>query len=392
MNARERFNAVCSFELKNSPFFFGMPAWPETYSRWVQEGMPVRDKEFHNLREANRLLVGMENRVEWLPVTGAIGGKGKNGYAPWIVALDPLFEREEISRNETHVVLRDWDGTIVEHRIEDDQSIPRYLSYPVTDKASWKEYKKRLEPLSEGRWKPDWMLMKGSRTGFPHPAVQEGLHFSNRDFPLGMNLMSLYGNPRNYMGVENLSLAIYDDFDLVLDMLDWQAHMAYAMAQKLVNNGIVLDFAWIWEDMCFNKGPLVSPAFVKEFLAPRYRKVIDLLYANGTRTFMVDCDGNIDLLLPIWIVCGINATYPLECASGMDARQVRKKNGHAVVLAGNVDKRALAQGKREIDGEVDKVREMISGGGYFVGPDHHIPPDVSWENACYFISEVNKLE
>jgi uroporphyrinogen-III decarboxylase len=224
-----------------------------------------------------------------------------------------------------------------------------------------------------------------------HPAAQEGLSFILRDFPLGMNLMSLYGNPRNYMGVENFSIALYDDFDLVLEMLDWQAHMAYTIARKVIDSGILLDFAWIWEDMCFNKGPLVSPAFVKDFLAPRYRKVIDLLRENGTHTVMVDCDGNIDLLLPIWIECGINATYPLECASGMDARHVRKKYGNSIILVGNVDKRALAQGRREIDNEVEKVREMIHGGGYFVGPDHHVPPDVSWGNISYFISEIEKI-
>ena len=41
--------------------------------------------------------------------------------------------------------------------------------------------------------------------------------------------------------------------------------------------------------------------------------------------------------------------------------------------------------------EVEKVRVLIREGGYLVNCDHHIPPDVSYENIRYFLNEVNKL-
>jgi len=93
-------------------------------------------------------------------------------------------------------------------------------------------------------------------------------------------------------------------------------------------------------------------------MVPRYRKVVDLLRANGVDALILDCDGNIDELLPIWVDSGINATYPLERAAGMNARKVRAKYGKDLIIIGNVDKRALALGKDEIDSELELVAEM----------------------------------
>lgn len=206
-----------------------------------------------------------------------------------------------------------------------------------------------------------------------------------------MNLLGLYGNARNYMGLENISYAIYDDSKLIEEILDHQAWLALEMLKKVFADGIMLNWVWLWEDMCFNKGPLVSPKWVKDFMVPRYRKVIDLLLENGTDALILDCDGNIDELIGIWVDIGINATYPLECAAGMDARKLRKRFGNNLIIFGNVDKQALAGSKSEIDREVLKVKEMIASSGYFVNADHHIPPDVSYQNIVYFINEVRKL-
>lgn len=51
----------------------------------------------------------------------------------------------------------------------------------------------------------------------------------------------------------------------------------------------------------------------------------------------------------------------------------------------------LSKGKNEIDQEVEKVKVLIKDGGYLVNCDHHIPPDVSYENIKYFLNEVHKL-
>ena len=44
-------------------------------------------------------------------------------------------------------------------------------------------------------------------------------------------------------------------------------------------------------------------------MAPRYRKIADLLRDNEVTAIIVDSDGNIEELIPIWLDCGINAIY-----------------------------------------------------------------------------------
>lgn len=265
------------------------------------------------------------------------------------------------------------------------------MEYPVKDFQSWETYKKRLDPFSPGRWTDGWDIMTDDKMGWPTAPGQFNRSWEERDFPLGMKLLSVYGQPRNYMGLEGISIAMYDNPKLVEEMMDRQAWLAFEMAKKVFDAGITLEWVWIWEDMCFNKGPLVSPAWVKRHMVPRYRKVVDLLRDNSVDVLILDCDGNIDELLPIWVDCGINGSFPLECASGMDARRVRKKFGDNLVLFGNIDKRALAKGKREIDVELDKVRTLLHSGGYFPGVDHQIPPDVPYENIVYMINEIRKM-
>jgi uroporphyrinogen decarboxylase len=116
-----------------------------------------------------------------------------------------------------------------------------------------------------------------------------------------------------------------------------------------------------------------------------------LLRSNGVTALILDSDGNTEELLPIWIDCGINAHYPFEIASDMDPVKLRKKYGKDLIIVGGIDKRMLSKGKNEIDHEVQKVRELIKDGGYIVNCDHHIPPDVSYENIKYFLNEVHKL-
>jgi len=389
MNARERFHGICDFSLKDDPFIWSVWAWAETIDRWYAEGLPVDNID--TMKPVNMHFLGYDHQIESIPPRGSIRGMGRYGMDPWIVEIDPFFEREILEEDERYQVLRDYDGAIVRRKREGDYSIPEYLEYPVKNQADWDLYKKRLEPHSPGRWPDGWDRIQDKWLAWPVKEGQEGRSWEERDFPLGMSNLSLYGNLRNYMGLENLSRALFKNKNLVLEMMDRQLWLAVEMLERVYRQGVTLDYVFIWEDMCFNKGPLVSPKWIREFMVPRYRKFTDILHKNGCKCVAVDCDGDIDLMLPIWIDSGINATFPLERTSGVDARSIRKKYGRDMILIGNIDKRALAAGKAEIDREVELVKDMIRPGGYFVNVDHFVPPDVPYANMKYFIDEVLKL-
>ena len=71
--------------------------------------------------------------------------------------------------------------------------------------------------------------------------------------------------------------------------------------------------------------------------------------------------------------------------------KIRKQFGKNLIIIGGIDKRELAKGKVEIDKQLEMVKEMLSYGGYFPNCDHHITPDISYENIKYFLSKLRKL-
>jgi uroporphyrinogen decarboxylase len=386
---RERFLQICNFERKGDIYIWGVDSWNEAINRWVREGMPV--KNINNKKELNMHLLGYQHQNESIKPNAAIQGMGRNSNPPWVPPLVPLYEPKILEEEEEHIVKVDYDGAIVRINKSDPEMMPQYLEYPVKDKKSWDEYKKRLDPYSSERWFDGWDIMTEDKLQFPIREHQKGKSYEERDFPLGMMALSLFGMPRNYMGLENISFALFDNLSLVEEMIDWQAYFSYEMLKKVFSSGVKLDWVWLWEDMCYNKGSLVSPAFVKKYMVPRYRKVVDLLLDNGVKALILDSDGNTEELLPIWVDCGINAHYPFEIASNMDPIKSRKKYGKNLIIIGGVDKRMLAKGRSEIDQEVEKVQILIKGSGYFMNCDHHIPPDVSYENIKYFLNQVFSL-
>ena len=93
-----------------------------------------------------------------------------------------------------------------------------------------------------------------------------------------------------------------------------------------------------------------------------------------------DSDGCVDELIPLWLEVGINGSSPLEVAAGMDAMALKREYGDEIILAGNIDKRALIRGGGAVDAEVDKARRLMDLGGYFPAVDQSVPPDVPYDN------------
>jgi hypothetical protein len=372
----------------NDPFFFGAGLWKDTFRRWVREGMPAA---LFDEKAKNELLVGRQDQLEFVSPNAGSLDMSDTGDHTWGPPLVPYYEEKVISEDDEYLVRIVRDGATTRVNKKDRESMPQWIDYPVKTIADYHEYRKRLDPHSPERFPEGWDRISDETVGFPLAPGQAGKHMNERDFPLGMMALTLYGGPRYAMGLENMSLAVYDDTALVEEMMDWQTHFSCEMLKKVFASGVTFDFAWMFEDMCYKTASLVSPDFVRRHMVPRYRKVVDLLNAHGVQTIILDSDGQIGELLPIWIDCGINGSYPCEVASGMDGLALRRAFGKNLLLVGNIDKRTLSKGKAEMDAELARVREILKTGGYFPSVDHHIPPDVPYENFVYFMDRLRSF-
>ncbi|KXA93122.1 hypothetical protein AKJ64_01430, partial [candidate division MSBL1 archaeon SCGC-AAA259E17] len=214
-------------------------------------------------------------------------------------------------------------------------------------------------------------------------------------YPLGIFCGSLYGWPRNWMGVERLSRKLKRDHDFVEDIMETLEENMFKVIshtlEKLDEHGVQLDFSAWWEDMCFNKGPLLSPKMFEEFMVPKYKRITELLEDYGISIHYVDCDGKIDDLIPLWLEGGINCMFPVEAAHTPPER-IREKFGKDVLMMGGIDKRALIKGtKKAIDEELEKLPPLLEEGGFIPHVDHRVPADVDFDSYRYYLNKKRKI-
>jgi uroporphyrinogen decarboxylase len=215
--------------------------------------------------------------------------------------------------------------------------------------------------------------------------------YKKRDYPLALGQThGFFGTPRYLMGVESMLVKFYDDPELMRDINNYLADFWCVLFEGVLKN-IKVDTVFIWEDMCYKGGPLISPEMFREFLLPGYKKLTSLLKDYGVDIVQVDCDGNVWKLLPLWIEGGVRVVYPFEVAAGMDVIEVRKAFPE-LVITGGIDKKPLMRNKQAIDEELEyRVPFMLKHGGYIPALDHWVSSDISFENFKYYREKLNEL-
>jgi len=346
MNSRERFLATAHYGNRDRLFHWEMGPYQETLQRWRREGLPA---------DADWVYFGGYDRFETVPIN---------------MGLCPGFEQETLEDTGEYEIYRDADG-VIKKKLKNvpPPAMPQYLEYPLKGKEQWPEFKKRLNPDSPTRFPLHWESIKKQ--------------YPNRDFPLGISCGSLYGWLRNWMGVEGISLAIYDNLAFLEQAAVEMTDCILTVLEKALE-GMQYDFAMFWEDMAYKTSSLISPRHYRKIFLPQYRRITERLHLAGIDVLMLDSDGNVEELIPCWFDVGINFIYPMEVAAGMDVIALRRKFGKNLLIGGGMDKRILASEKASIKKMVEEKILLMQEGGYIPGCDHAMPPDISWKNYLYY--------
>lgn len=360
LNHRERMLRTLAGQPVDRPPDYEFGAWTQTIDRWSSEGMDVAS------------CMGLGRKTYWLE---HYFDTDDAGYGPTLninVGLLPMFEEVVLEERGEVQIVQDRDGAICEQlRPELGASIPRYLRYAIQTRADWEKMRdERLNPDHPERL-PRYLDALAGR-------------LRDADYPIIVRLGSLYGWIRNWMGVENLSLTLYDDRPWVEEMMEHLTRLTLAVLERLAGRGFVIDRADWWEDMCYRSGSLISPRMFAQLMVPRYRRITDFLRREFNCHFnQLDCDGNIHQLVPLWLEGGINVMFPIEVAH-TDAFRIAQEFGPRVALRGAFDKRALIEGPAAIDAELKRLHPLVARGGFIPHTDHLVPPDVPWEHYLYY--------
>lgn len=384
MQARERFAAIMAFQRADRGLLWEMGYWVETLERWYGEGLQRRrglHKEF---------VPGEGVRGESVPHDVTSTAKARDSDVHEQLGLDAALVSLPINSGFQPpfpvVVLEETDGIRV---VQDDlgvrkmfnkmaPSVPRFLAFPVSCRDDFERLKaERLPRDLAARVPPDW----GSRVA----------GYRERDYPLALGGLpyGFFGFLRLLMGEEGLFLGFYDQPELLKHILGFMTDLWIDLWEQAVSV-VSVDCVHFWEDMAYRNGPLISPALFREFIMPCYRRITSFLRARGVSTVLVDTDGNLDELIPLFLESGVTGLYPIEIQAGNDLLAIRKRYPRLQMMGG-IDKKKVALGRPAIDRELAQIPLLLRSGGYVAHLDHLAPPDISWSDFCYYREKLRLL-
>ncbi len=381
MNDRERFLATMHYRERDRCPIMDFSFWDETIELWYEQGLPGHvdrsnsDAHF-GMEPLEHVVIANLNVATFAPTATktVVPDRGVN------VGLLPSFDSEVLEDRGDHEVVQQADGVRV-LRKKFMSSIPSHQGHLLVDRNSWVEhYRPRLDPDAPDRLPDDWD---------EHVARWKD---PDRDYPLFLPGGSLYGWIRNWMGVEAVSYVVYDDPAWFEEMVGTVADCTLGVLTRVLESGVRFDGCSMWEDMCYNAGPLLSPALFERYLTPHYRRLTDLLRRHGVDVIWVDCDGKIDELVPLWLEAGVNCMMPIEIGTwDADPVAFRREFGRDLLLMGGFDKHVLARSKDEIEREIRRLAPLVEDGGYIPFCDHRVPPDVPYEHYCFYVETARSV-
>lgn len=344
--------------------------WPELLLEWAEQGK-ISFELARSWADGNAADSELDKILgwdfNWYRTVGANNG------------LLPGFERKvlEVLPDGTQRV-QNYDGLI--ERIKPGvTSIPSEDDYLLKDREAFETlYRPKMQFCPE-------------RVNYEY--FQNFNDTRDPDVPVGLHLGSVLGNIRSMVSVVGMSYLLYDeDEELFADLVDAYADMQYKCAEEILKTGAKFDFAHYWEDICFNSGPLLSPAVFDELCAKHYKKRNDLCHDFGIDIISLDCDGVTDKLLPTWFENGVNVMFPIEIGTwGDQFEAARQKYGKGMLGVGGMDKTVLRLDKAAVDRELERLVRLSSLGGFIPCPDHRLMPGTKFELVQYYAEKIKEI-
>ena len=148
--------------------------------------------------------------------------------------------------------------------------------------------------------------------------------YSDRKRPLVVAVGGAYGFLRGLLGPERLSLMFLDDPGLIHDMMTWQLQRAQLELFPVIE-AVLPEIVQMGEDLCYNHGMLLSPAFFHEFCGQYYRKICSFAQSCEILLIAVNTNGNIMEFAEVATSYGVNGLFPCEVKAENDLLELRTR-------------------------------------------------------------------
>jgi hypothetical protein len=344
MTSRERLNTTLRRREPDRVPRCEQSFWPDTLTRWRQEGIP-EDQSPAELFDLDPFLnFGLDHSLR-LP-------------------------EEMLEQTADWHLKRDADGVVFKHWT-DNYGPPCEVDFLIKTRADWERVRDRLQPDPE-RLPPglgDYITQAQAAGQFCTVSPGEPVWWALRT-----------------LGLENAMMTLALDPDFFADMMQAQTALALDLMRQLLATGCRPDGILFSSDLCYRNGMLFSPAAYRTHMQDLHRQYADLCHEHDL-LLILHCDGDVREFIPLLIEAGFDCIEPLEARCGNDVRLLKPLYGDRLSFFGNISMDVLATGDRSLIREevVTKIEAAKPGGGYIHQSDHSVPPTVSWEAYRYWM-------
>ena len=187
-------------------------------------------------------------------------------------------------------------------------------------------------------------------------------------------------------GLVNMSMWIYDDPQLLHDMLRELGRWNTQLALHMVEAGV--DAIVIHDDWGMNKSTFIKPDDWRRFVRPYIADQVEAI-ANAGVPVILHSDGNLNALMDDIVQLKIAALNPLQRSANMNLAHVKARYGHRLCLVGNIDTtQTLSHGTPDaVEREaLECLLDAADNGAYIMAPDHSYHSAIPFDNIWRVLS------
>lgn len=349
MTARERIKTILSGGIPDDRIGMNDTMWSSTVERWRREGFPkdVSPQEYFGVDDL--CLIGADYSL--------------------------MMPERTLEEGEDYRIYVDHNGVTCKDYKLDRGWVTYRMEFSIKDEADWR----RHEHLAIFR--PDRL---------PPNAVKIYERGRARGQFIAFNSHASFHPVWELIGQENELIWMHERPELVREIAERIADLVIANYEELKTLGIEFDGAFLADDMGYKNGGMFSQRMYREIIFPAHEKLCDHLNADDSPPIL-HSDGDIREFIPNLIEVGFKGLHPLEVKAGLDIQDLKSRYGGQIAFYGNIDVRAMAGAREEIEREVSaKIPAAKEGGGYIYHSDHSVPDNVPLEMYAYTVELVKE--
>jgi uroporphyrinogen decarboxylase len=202
----------------------------------------------------------------------------------------------------------------------------------------------------------------------PRPFTEELSELSSKAFLCG-NVYDPFETLARTIGLKNALIALKTNPDELKPTLElFGNYMKELGIAQLEHKSGDLSGIWIWGDIAYNRGLMMSPSTYRELILPPLKDMCSAFLEKGVK-IIYHTDGNPREVLPDLIQAGVHAVHPTEQVPGMELDVLLDEFRGKLTFIGGISPLHPKQSvfNEELKGRISKMIELGKQGGLIPG-------------------------